>query len=136
MGYTHYWRHGNIPAEKFFALAQDAKAIIAQTSVSITGPEGSGKPEFGEGRFGLNGDEAKEEDYESFDFEAYGDGFAFCKTGEKPYDEAVTAILIRAKVHLGDAIEISSDGTWEEWQAGAALREGLFGSAANPMGAD
>lgn len=47
--------------------------------------------------------------------------FAFCKTRRAPYDEAVTAILIRAKIRAGSAIKISSDGDWEEWMDGAEL---------------
>lgn len=47
--------------------------------------------------------------------------WACCKTARKPYDETVTAILIRAKVRAGSAIKISSDGDFDEWQDGIDL---------------
>ena len=50
----------------------------------------------------------------------------FCKTARKPYDETVTAILIRAKVRAGSAIRIRSDGDWREWWAGRDLVERVW----------
>lgn len=41
--------------------------------------------------------------------------FAFCKTAFRPYDLAVTAALLVAKRHLGDAILVSSDGEDAHW---------------------
>lgn len=41
--------------------------------------------------------------------------FEFCKTAFKPYDLAVTAWLIICKHHLGDAIQVSSDGEDKDW---------------------
>lgn len=41
--------------------------------------------------------------------------FAFCKTAFRPYDVAVTAFLVIAKHHLGDAIVVSSDGDSPQW---------------------
>lgn len=60
--------------------------------------------------------------------------FSFCKTAMKPYDAVVTAILIRAKTIYGSCVEISSDGEWQEWQAGRDLYEAVFGEVApNPF---
>jgi hypothetical protein len=39
----------------------------------------------------------------------------FCKTAYKPYDIAVTALLLIAKHHLQDRIFISSDGQDQHW---------------------
>lgn len=50
----------------------------------------------------------------------------YCKTARKPYDETVTAILIRAKVRAGSAINISSDGDWREWEDGRDLVERVW----------
>ena len=46
------------------------------------------------------------------------DGFLFscCKTAFRPYDLAVTAVLLIAKHHLGKNIRISSDGRDAHWQ--------------------
>lgn len=44
-----------------------------------------------------------------------GNYFTCCKTAYRPYDLLVTATLLAAKHHLGDTIEISSDGTDQQW---------------------
>lgn len=54
----------------------------------------------------------------------------FCKTAFKPYDEVVTAVLIRAKYYFGEALSVGSDGYWSEWQAGRDLYERTFGEVA------
>lgn len=41
--------------------------------------------------------------------------FAFCKTAYKPYDLAVTSLLIIAKHHLRHNIHVSSDGGPKDW---------------------
>jgi hypothetical protein len=41
--------------------------------------------------------------------------FNFCKTAYKPYDLAVTALLIIAKHHLNHNILVSSDGQPKDW---------------------
>jgi hypothetical protein len=56
----------------------------------------------------------------------------FVKTDQKPYDDVVTAILIRATQLLGSDYmegcgkEISSDGDWSEWIDGRRLVEQVF----------
>ena len=62
--------------------------------------------------------------------------FDFCKTARKPYDILVCASLLVLKAHLGDWLELSSDGTWDEWKPARALckrvlffEEGDFASA-------
>lgn len=53
--------------------------------------------------------------YEGMRLDKKGRHFDFCKTAFRPYDLAVTAFLIIAKHHLGDAIEVSTDGQDEHW---------------------
>jgi hypothetical protein len=53
--------------------------------------------------------------------------FDFCKTAYKPYDIAVTAALIIAKHHLGNAIKISSDGNAKDWFDAALLIKTTLG---------
>lgn len=48
--------------------------------------------------------------------------FNFCKTGQLPYDEVVTACLIALKRAYGEKVSIGSDGEWDsEWVEGRAL---------------
>ena len=42
--------------------------------------------------------------------------FSSCKTGFRPYDIVVMAVLSIAKYHLQDLIRIKSDGKFEYWQ--------------------
>ena len=55
--------------------------------------------------------------------EADKDGLYFdcCKTAFRPYDLAVIAILISFKKSFGDQVQISSDGTDQQWFDGKLL---------------
>lgn len=138
MGYTHYWDVHEEPEEAFGRLAMDAKIIFeaaAERGIKLAngmGAEGS-EPEIGEGAIVFNGEEPN--DYETFYFSQSQRGFQFCKTARNPYDPIVCAVLIRAKVHYGDGIKVSSDGVWDandEWQPAAKLVTELFGEANDP----
>jgi hypothetical protein len=59
--------------------------------------------------------------------EEVGKYFECCKTAYKPYDVAVTAVLVSAKQHFGSAFRITSDGDLEHWQDGMALCQELLG---------
>ena len=63
-------------------------------------------------------------------------GFNFCKTQWKPYDEVVTACLLVARDHFPTSVlSISSDGEWDDWEKGARLYASIFHRRAkNPMG--
>lgn len=41
--------------------------------------------------------------------------FAFCKTAQKPYDVAVTSVLLIFKFHFGNDFKVSSDGDMNDW---------------------
>lgn len=47
--------------------------------------------------------------------------FACCKTAYRPYDVVVTALLIAAKRHFGDAIRVNTDGEEKDWNDGRIL---------------
>lgn len=47
--------------------------------------------------------------------------FNFCKTNDRPYDLMVTALLIVCAGYAEGALNISSDGTAEEWQPAVDL---------------
>jgi len=56
-----------------------------------------------------------------------GHYFDFCKTAYKPYDLAVIMCLLVAKHHLGDDIQVSSDGTASSWADGVEAVNRHFG---------
>jgi len=61
-------------------------------------------------------------------------GHGYCKTARKPYDTVVTACLAVLKYRLGNAIEVSSDGYQDDWDAGVAFaRRVLRRAVPNPM---
>lgn len=153
MGYTHYFTRDkrNVGSAWMFGrLALDAKKIIEQAKsegIEICGALGTGEPEFTEAFFRFNGTEVGGLDHETFAWEALpeqpewqtkhfakgdkkNDIFDFCKTAYKPYDAVVTAVLIRAKEIYGTLVDISSDGHWQEWQAGRDLYERVFSEVA------
>ena len=133
MGYTHYWQATAVEPDReaYGRTLLDAKLIVEEAinqGIRLAGPNGKGEPELTEGRIRLNG-VAPDEHHESFRFNPVPEGFSFCKTREtvRPYDAVVTAILIRAKVHYGNAIEVSSDGDWVEWERGVQLVKDALG---------
>ena len=56
-----------------------------------------------------------------------GKYFDCTKTAFKPYDIAVTAVLIAAKHYFGPDISIHSDGESEHWDDGREICQKLFG---------
>lgn len=132
MGYTHYFPGLRATSE----VIEDARRIIAASSVTICGPKGQGLPLMNEAEgIRLNGFEAAGEAYETFHLRGTEEpkcpGTAwFCKTENRPYDEVVTAILIAAAVRTPEvAPGMTSDGEWDNWSAGVALYE----SAVRPL---
>ena len=99
--------------------------------VPLAGGDGTGKPIFGAEGIIFNGKTPS--DYETFSVArtvtARHDEpkvFEFCKTEHRPYDLCVQAALIVLKHHLGEAIEVSSDGDDAAWAtAGVACQKWL-----------
>jgi hypothetical protein len=121
-----------LDAGKFAAASLDITKVIEASGVSLAGGLGNAgtTPEVGPEIISLNGVEG--DAHETFlieptaakqDWEDKSDPkvFSFCKTACKPYDEVVTASLAVLKHHLGDALRVSSDGTFDEWSEGLAL---------------
>lgn len=139
MGYTHYWDRealdASSPAARGIAygrLAMDAKTLIANFRAcghAVAGPLGTGEPEITEGRIAFNGSAAERLDYESFVWDAREEGWNFVKTAHRPYDILVTAVLIRAKRHYGNAVAVTSDGSWDDWRQGRVLVSSTFDDA-------
>jgi hypothetical protein len=121
MGYSHYWKSG---ANLSPAVLKDIRKIIKTSPVplKVKSLTGSG--------IDLNG--KGEDGYEDFVvWPGYG---TFVKTGYRPYDEVVCAILLRL---AEDGLEISSDGNWDsaQWVTARLLfTEALGREAEKPEG--
>lgn len=130
MGYTHYFTLKGSVVARFPDLAADAVHLFNTATaqgIALAGPLGTGLPDVSDQTIRFNGAEPR--NYETFSLRASDTDFNFCKTGPQPYDAVVAALLIRAKHLLGETIEISSDGTWDEWADGRALYEKAFAEA-------
>jgi hypothetical protein len=128
MGYTHYWTiKEELTREQFITWAEGVKAIV-ETAIEAGIPLGNGigedAPELSENVVAFNG--AGNQGVETFGISIDDEGFDFCKTGGALYDAAVTASLIHAKKIFGDAIEVTSDGSWNNWEGGRLLYETVF----------
>ena len=154
MGYTHYYELSPEACSPMQAmlLCQDARQIIETSGVPIVGWNSrdlDSQPELNpEGRIALNG--CGEDGCETFminfhaPLEPDGDNelgqfdydqfirrgrrvWSFCKTRQRPYDDVVTAILLRA-CDLIPGFDVSSDGSWTgDWLAGRTLYSNVFG---------
>ena len=122
MGYTHYWKFNQKPsAEKFAEFIEGVKQITAtadEAGIAI------GEEVYEAGYLSFNG--VGNLAYETFAIDLENEGDDFCKTGQRPYDTAVTASLILAKKIFGDDITIRSDGNWADWSDGQLLFESVY----------
>ncbi|MCP2323623.1 hypothetical protein HDA40_002130 [Hamadaea flava] len=132
MGYVH--TYGYQPGSDPFAAAwpaivgdvQTIIAAVAEIGIAVCGPMGTGDPiaDLSDGIM-LNGDDAAGLSFDGFDLPAphHTPGapadcrvWRFVKTARRPYDLAVTAILLRAHLLAPEVFAIGSDGQWaEEW---------------------
>jgi hypothetical protein len=138
-----------------------ATHVQRSLGVRLAGGFGDGEPELSERRIWLNGTRSGDLHHETLlidpappktrherepqcgsdlarqDLERRTDRAfvtGFCKTARKPYDIAVTSILLRCRHLAPDAFVIASDGAWElEWQHGAAHRESRSRHAPAPV---
>lgn len=134
MGYTHYWEITDHEAfmRAMPAIANDAKHILEALRhtcpVAFDSDSRYEPPQLTPERIRLNGIGA--DGHETFVLPPQGvtalPGFGFCKTNKKPYDLIVTTILLRAKHHAGDLIELSSDGGDEAFNLAHIVEQELF----------
>lgn len=136
------------PAHAYGRLAFDAIRIVNAVPIEIAAGDGNpAKPPVDEGGIWLNGVG-----------DLAGDGFAWparpgpepwwtdrpgarwwdaCDTHGLPYDIVVCAVLIRAIVHYGASVRVSSDAEWDSpgWLAARQLVADLFGVSptVNPL---
>ncbi|KAK6356464.1 hypothetical protein TWF718_000823 [Orbilia javanica] len=137
MGYTHYW-NGQISSETSQALLKDTAHLLSTyhahppttSSSPICGRLGTGDPTLTSTVICLNGDESEGQAHEPFELDISGAHirFRFCKTARKHYDDVVCAVLLRCLYYNPHpAFEVSSDGSWEEWNGGRELYFKAFG---------
>jgi hypothetical protein len=146
MGYTHYlYRKPELRTSDFTAFAAEARTLLASLELilqrdhqaGLAGPHGSNVPIVTDELVSFNGAVPGEyetchiprkldrDDYSSAD--DAGRAFSFCKTAEKPYDVAVTAIYALTVDHFGDDVAVDSDGGAEAIEAGRLLASKLLG---------
>ena len=144
MGYTHYWYQPvgtEIPADAWTKIAADARKLVESAPCLLLHEydEPGTTPEITGSVIWFNG--AGGEGHETFVLERTPSGriydgrhFSFCKTARKPYDRVVIAILACAAEHAPDHIQVSSDGTRDEWQPGLDWASAVLGRAiADPV---
>ncbi|CCI54675.1 hypothetical protein [Nostocoides jenkinsii] len=120
MGYTHYF-HDSVATP---VVVAEAEKIIAATTVPLVGNfEGTVGPRISEAD-GIWLDGVAPDDYETFLLPSPHNRdrheFGSVKTGMRPYDEVVVAILVAV---ILDGQHVSSDGGPAEWAPGIALFE-------------
>jgi hypothetical protein len=138
MGYTHYWTFrrpakGEAKAtEKKYqaALKECSRFVLKYQSEALGDARLSGFTAhtpigtYGGLKVNGKGENAHEDFYMREHFKQnleQASSASFCKTAQKPYDIVVTACLTILKAHLGDLIEVHSDGDKDDWKPCRAL---------------
>lgn len=152
MGYTHYMKGVNL-TEELLENTKNIVKIAEKKGIHLTSDEGKKPPVLNENLIVINGyrDEACEtflvmsenrlkseseewasvlvkqgsektmEDGIKYAYDTLVSINSFCKTWRKPYDAVVTAVL--TDCILNDNGQISSDGSYSEWEDGISLYE-------------
>lgn len=117
MGYTHY-----VTVKKNVPTAEWAKVINAKNQILNFNQNFGSAPIQDESEgdlINLNG--IAPDDFETFYINPNIKGFNFCKTGRRPYDIVVVAILCAINNICGDCFDITSDGDRKDWINGFLL---------------
>ena len=126
MGYTHYWSNTEILspliAHKVYEAVEKVITICKRMDIELT--DGTGEPdtepECLDGKIVFNG--LQDDGHETFWFQHNSlTKFQFCKTSGKPYDAAVTAVLVILKQFMGNSVSIRSDGELSDWSLGIGI---------------
>lgn len=126
MGYTHYWEIKEpiiLSKEEWDKLKETARLIFKECkamNIKLCYDEDnkSSPPRVNNTEINFNG--FKDLSHETFILTPMINGFNFCKTAKKPYDIAVTALLIYIHAHKPN-IMIISDGDSDDWVEGRKL---------------
>jgi hypothetical protein len=124
MGYTHYWKQlRSFTKPEWKDVIADVKAIVSDVQhvqgIALADGMGDGgtQPEFTPNYIMFNG--VGEDAHETFRITRKPDGGDFCKTAQKPYDLAVTAVLCYLAT-VTETHHVTSDGHGREWLEGLA----------------
>lgn len=130
MGYTHYWNFGdNVNQQQYDKSLTNMTAIIKrwQSQCKKGGPYDycrlSGHSAHVPGKYpGILINGKQDQAHERFTLDPVpSGGLQSCKTDQKPYDVVVTACLLVLKHRLKGSVDLTSDGTVENWEQGLAL---------------
>lgn len=136
MGYTHYFTHSKRFTNAEWETIKADVVTILETAVADGLALGDGwgenpmKPADAIKPEGITFNGLDDESHETFGVGQKPEGWDFCKTARKPYDDAVTACLIYLEGAHPDKFSVGSDGTPEDWQPGLALVKKALGTRA------
>lgn len=126
MGYTRYVQPNRaFTADEWTALCGTVLRFGRLAKVKLAGWDGKGRPTMDDEAISFNGSEADGDDMETFRLYRDDDARSFCKTGRRPYDVVVSAVLIASQRIAPGALTIDVDGGPEDWTAGSALCDRL-----------
>ena len=137
MGWTHYWKREPEFSEVMFQSAiGDLQKLLSDIDVQLAGSEGEGKPYLSLDKIEFNGVARQScEDFRVLRVDAPRRGrskvYSFCKTEKLPYDICVQCALIILWHYFGNDINISSDGTNEDWKEACNLCQEHLGYGAD-----
>jgi hypothetical protein len=121
VGYTHYFdQNRHFTMDEWNKVCQAAIRIIQHcqgTGIELLYDDRYNEPPLVDDEvIRFNGSDLNGEDlgHETFLLDRYGSGYQFCKTARKPYDRAVSMILLAVMDHAPDVYNIRSDGGWDE----------------------
>ena len=121
MGYTHYFTQpADFTEGQWIRLQEEVQAIDEQAF------DIAAELEMDETVICINGVGDGEHETLIIYRNVNRDGWDFCKTARKPYDDIVTAILIRLANSYN--YTVNSDGSWLDWQDGRELYKATFNS--------
>lgn len=134
MGYTHTWneqapctveewRHIRVAVLQLLANNPDIPVAWESDCDGVTHPFKA--PEVSADLIRFNG--LGDDGLETFFVQREGGGYAFCKTGRKPYDALVVASLALMHHYAPIAWEYGSDGDPEDWEEGLQLASDAAG---------
>lgn len=137
MGYTHYWKTtqpmtayewADICKSAITYCTRSSVPVHIETSMHMPAPYGKETKRI-QSQIKIEGiGEAGYETFLLYPYEYVGD-FACCKTGRRPYDEIIVAVLNRAAERCPEKFFWKSDGDWNDHEAGLTLQ---YSQPANP----
>lgn len=140
MGYTHYFKQKrSFDKDEWTQICIDVAAIVGDVqnvqgiALAYECDEPGRQPQIDGKVIRFNG--LGYDGHETFliDRIKRKDNSWFCKTAQKPYDLAVTAVLAYLATLDESAFDVSSDGDPEDWVAGVELAKRVVARRANQI---